>query len=154
MKNAMVITGSMCWKKFPGKKIKGLTNISYVPLPQCMTYCIGCKVCNAVSYDTATDPACWIQLAKDTSYLDQVSFESSATADSYILDKACLSQIEFLPKWLRMDWILLKLYIYIDPIVKCNKIKIFSLLIEFSFIFKGSLGADRKIIANFIKFNQ
>lgn len=68
-----------------------------------MAYCIGSRTCNSVTYDTSTSPSCWLQLAVESSHFDEDSFEKSDTSTSFILDKPCLNQIKFLPKWRRMN---------------------------------------------------
>ena len=88
--------GDVCWKKLPGTKIKGLTNMQFGPHTTCMKYCVGCLICNAMTYDPEADPSCFVQLAKDAGHFDDDSFESSPSATSYILDKGCLGEINFL----------------------------------------------------------
>ena len=74
--------------------------MQFGPHTTCMKYCVGCLICNAMTYDPEADPSCFVQLAKDAGHFDDDSFESSPSATSYILDKGCLGEINFLSEWL------------------------------------------------------
>lgn len=93
-----IIPGDLCWKQIPGKKIKGLTNVLYDTMKLCVLYCIGSRRCNSFTYDTSSKRPCSLQLAGEASQIDEESFEPSTTAISYILDKPCMWQIQYLPK--------------------------------------------------------
>ena len=88
-----ILLGDVCWKKFPGTIIKGLTSLPYGPLVTCMTYCIGSLICNAITHVPEGDPPCFGQLAKAAEHFAD-SFESFPLATSYILDKVCLGGVK------------------------------------------------------------
>ena len=99
-----ILVGDVCWKKFPGTIIKGLTSLPYSLIDTCIIYCVGTLICNAITHVPEGYPSCFVQLAKAAEHFAD-SFESSPLATSYILDKVCLGRVKTLSEWLNKNFL-------------------------------------------------
>ena len=92
-----VVAGKMCWKKVHNKTAKGLTAGISNDLYECLVYCIIVEVCEALAYDTESNPSCWFHggLSGSLKEEDLIPMEGSVV---YLLDKSCI-----LPEGLNMS---------------------------------------------------
>ena len=82
--------GQKCWKAVPGKTAKDFLASSYNARYECLLYCVGIGVCEAVVFDPESKPSCWYHVGVSGSVKEEDLIPIEGAATTYLLDKSCI----------------------------------------------------------------